>query len=318
MTQLLEPDTYRRDAWPPLPGVSRRVHDPLVFGVLIVIALGLVVASKLDATAIGVVRAQVQDVAAPVLRQAQMAARPGLEMGRLVADWRTLAETNARLRVENERLKGWEARARLLEHQTSALNEMVRVVAEPQVGFATARVVSGAGGPFVRSGLLDAGRDHGLKPGYPVMSAQGLAGRVLTAGTQSARILLVTDHNSRIPVVIGKDAARAVMQGDNGPLPRIAYLPRDSVIHPGDDVFTSGVGGLFPRGLRVGTVVDVGDALRIEPVVRLDRLDYVSVLFFEPISASLADEERAIEARAGTLRRLGPSWPTSAEGGVAR
>jgi rod shape-determining protein MreC len=318
MTKLLDPDAYRRDAWPPLPGVSRRVHDPLVFGALIAVALGLVVASKLEAAIVGVARTAVQDAASPVLRRSQMAARPALEMGRMMADWRTLAETNARLRDENERLRGWEARARLLEQQTSALNEMVRVVAEPQVGFATARVISGAGGPFVRSGLLDAGRDHGLKAGYPVMSAQGLAGRVLTVGTQSARILLVTDYNSRIPVVIGKDAARAVMQGDNGPLPRIAYLPRDSAIQPGDDVFTSGVGGLFPRGLRVGTVVDTGDALRIEPVVRFDRLDYVSVLFFEPISASLADEERAIEARASTLKRLGPSWPTSAEGGVAR
>jgi rod shape-determining protein MreC len=322
MTQLLEHDTYRRDAWPPLPGVKRRVRDTLVFSVLIVTSLVLIVASKFDPPVLSIVRAAIQDAAAPVMRLAAQALAPALTLGRTVAEWQTLADERNKLREENDRLKGWEARARSLERQSAALAEIARVVEESQLAFVTARVVTGTGGSFVRAALVDAGRSSGVKPGYPVMSAQGLAGRIIAAGNVSARILLVTDYNSRIPVVIGAGAARAVMQGDNGPLPRIAYLPPDSRIQPGDDVFTSGVGGLFPRGLRVGTVVDTGETLRIEPSARLERLDYVSVLFSESLSALLADEERSLEARAGgtaaTGRRLGPSWPTSAEGGLAR
>ncbi len=318
MTQLLEHDTYRRDAWPPMPGAPRRAHDALVFGVLIALSVGLVVAGKFDPPVLGVVRSAVQDAVAPLLRAMTVAVAPLLSAGRVAAEWQTLADERNKLRDENDRLKGWEARARALERQTAALVEMVRVVEEPQLAFVTARVVTGTGGPFVRAALVDAGRESGIKPGYPVMSAQGLTGRIVAAGSRSARLLLVTDYNSRIPVVIGASAARAVMQGDNGPLPRIAYLPLDSRIQPGDDVFTSGVGGLFPRGLRVGTVVDTGETLRVEPAARLDRLDYVSVLFSESLSALLADEERAIEARATNGRRLGPSWPTSAEGGLAR
>ncbi len=325
MTQLLEQDTYRRDAWQPLPGVRRRMRDVVVFGALMALSLSLVAASKFDLPQLGVVRGVIQDLAAPVLRKASEALAPLLGLGRTLAEWQSLADERNRLRDENDRLKGWEARARALERQSAALADIVRVVEETPLAFVTARVVTGAGGSFVRAALVDAGRVHGVKPGYPVMSAQGLAGRVISAGSISARMLLVTDYNSRIPVVIGASAARAVMQGDNGPLPRIAYLPPDSNIKPGDDVFTSGVGGLFPRGLRVGTVVDTGETLRVEPAARLDRLDYVSVLFSESLSALLADEERAIEARAGTNNRrggptpsLGAGWPTSAEGGIAR
>jgi rod shape-determining protein MreC len=322
MTKLLENDTYRRDARPPLSGAKRRGRDTLVFGALMIASLALIVASKFDPPALGLARTNIQDICAPALRVAAKLLAPALNFGRTFAEWQTLADERNKLREENDRLKGWEARARALERQTVALAEVTRMVEASQLGFLTARVVTGTGGSFVRAALVDAGRSSGIKPGYPVMSAQGLAGRIIAAGNTSARILLVTDYNSRIPVVIGANAVRAVMQGDNGPLPRIAYLPPDSRIQPGDDVFTSGVGGLFPRGLRIGTVVDTGETLRIEPSARLDRLDYVSVLFSESLSALLADEERAIEARAGantpSTRRLGPSWPTSAEGGLAR
>ncbi len=319
MTQLLQPDIYQRSrSWPSSPVARRRAHDAAMFGGLIVVALALTVMDRLHAPLIGTVRSAVQDLASPLLRLTTAAMTPLLGAGQAMADWHTLADERNKLRDENQRLKSWEARARVLERQSVALNELVHVVDEPKLPFVTARIVSGNGGPFVRAALLDAGREHGLKPGYPVMSAQGLVGRVIAAGTRSARLLLLTDHNSRIPVVIGTNAARAMIQGDNGPLPKIAYLQQGLDIKPGDDVFTSGVGGLYPRGLRIGSVVDTGEMLRVEPAARLEQLDYVSVLFFDTLAATLADEERAAETRAGLSKRLAPSWPTSAEGGIAR
>ena len=228
MSKLLEPDTFRRDGGPLAPTGRRHLHDPLVFGALMAVSLGLLTLSKLEQPAIGVARTAIQDAATPVLRAATAWIAPLLNAGRLATEWQEIADERNRLREENDRLKGWEARARALERQSTALAEMVRVVEEPRLAFVTARVISGAGGPFVRAGILDAGREHGLKAGYPVMSAQGLAGRLVTAGVRSSRVLLVTDYNSRIPVVIGANAARAVMQGDNGSLPKIAYLPADN------------------------------------------------------------------------------------------
>ena len=319
MTQLLEPDLFQRSSsWPSTPSARRRLHDVVVFGALFVCSLLLTVLDKFEAPVTAQVRSVMQDFVTPILRITTDAVSPLLGFGRVVAEWQTLADDRNRLRDENERLKGWEARARALERESAALTELNRVVEQPKLAFVTAHIVSASSGPFVRVALLDAGRDHGVKPGYPVMSAQGLVGRVIAAGTRSSRLLLVTDYNSRIPVVIGAAATRAVMQGDNGALPKIAYLPPGVAVKPGDDVFTSGVGGLYPRGLRIGSVVDTGDSLRVEPAARLDQLEYISILFYETLAATLADEERAAEARAGLSKRLLPTWPTSAEGGLAR
>lgn len=319
MTKLLQPDIYQRSkAWPSSPNARRRLHDVMIFGALIVVSLGLAILDRFEYPAAAGIRNGIQDAATPLLRAATAMISPVVGSARNLAEWQSLAEDRNRLRDENERLRSWQARAQVLEQQSVALAELAHVVEEPKLAFLTARIVSGQGGVFVRGALIDAGRDHGIKPGYPVLSAQGLVGRVIATGTRSARLLLLTDYNSRIPVIIGKSGARAVVQGDNGPLPKIAYLQPGNPIKPGDDVVTSGVGGLYPRGLRVGSVVDTGEALYVEPSSRLGQIEYVSVLFFETLAATLADDERSTEARAGLSKRLGPSWPTSAEGGIAR
>ena len=318
MTNQLEPDVYRRTGKPLLPGPRRRVPNSGTFVALILVSLGLLIANKLDLPAIGVIRASIQDGAAVILRSATAVSAPMVKFGHQLAEWRTLADERNRLREENERLKGWQARAQRLEQQAVALAQLAHVVGEHPAEFLTARVISGNGGPFVRVALLDAGREQGVKAGNPAMSAQGLVGRVVASGKISARLLLLTDFNSRVPVVIGQDAVRAVMQGDNSPLPKIAYLPPGAQIKPGDDVTTSGVGGLFPRGLKVGIVVDTGDVLRIEPAARLDRLDYVSVLLVDTLSAALAEEEQQAETKTKPSLRFGAGWPSSAEGGLGR
>jgi rod shape-determining protein MreC len=112
-----------------------------------------------------------------------------------------------------------------------------------------------------------------------------------------SRILLLTDINSRIPVFVGRKGVRALMVGDNGASPKLTYAATSgggtgSGFEVGDEVSTSGVGGLFPRGLRIGTVADQGGKLVVVPHARLDELNYVSVLLFENPTLELADNER--------------------------
>jgi rod shape-determining protein MreC len=103
-------------------------------------------------------------------------------------------------------------------------------------------------------------------------------------------VLLATDLNSRIPVVIGPNSVRAILSGDNSPRPRLIYLPDGAKFNIGDDVSTSGTGGLFPAGLRVGSIVSAGPEPRVTLHADLDRLDYVSILFFDDPSSHLTDD----------------------------
>jgi rod shape-determining protein MreC len=259
--------------------VRRRFRLALVL--LVFVSAVLLVLSRLDHEGVRRVRWQVSEVMAPVLSLASAPLERVRGAGRTLTRLFELADEVERLKDENQKLKGWEWRAIEAERRLIELSELSGVVKERDVAFVTSRVIANAGGPFVRSAIVNVGALNSVKPGYPVIGGRGLVGRIVASGQQSAQVLLLTDLNSRIPVHIGRGNVRAVMAGDNGPLPRLAYFAAEATIEPGDEVSTSGVGGIFPRGLRVGSVVKDGSGFRVRPYAELDRLEYLSVLFFE-------------------------------------
>ena len=194
-----------------------------------------------------------------------------------------------RLRTENQKLQQWKWRAKILEDKLAAYAKIIRAVERPPLGFATGQVISEGRGPFLHSVLLNAGRKDGVRNGYPVVSADGLVGRVVQSGARAAHTLLVSDRNSRIPVEVGNNRTRAILRGDGIATPRLTYLSKGSQIAVGDEVFTSGQGGLFPRGLRIGKVVISGQLYRVKLYADLSRLDYLSVLFFKTPGLDLVD-----------------------------
>jgi rod shape-determining protein MreC len=142
-------------------------------------------------------------------------------------------------------------------------------------------VVGDTGGAFAQSILITAGTSDGVGRGDVVMAGEGLVGRVLQVGARSARVLLITDINSRIPVVVGDAGNRAILVGDNGLRPRLLYVGAKTVVSPGDKVTTSGDAEAFPPGLPVGRVARVEEGLiEIEPYVSRDQLLHVRIVDF--------------------------------------
>jgi rod shape-determining protein MreC len=217
-------------------------------------------------------------------------------------------------RDETQRLKSWEWRAQELERKLQEMSRLMNTVRDTSIPFVTVRVVANSSGAFVRSAIVNGGKEQNIRPGYPVMGADGLAGRIVDTGERAARILLLTDLNSRIPVHIGKNGARAVLTGDNGPLPRLAYLAADAGVAPGDEVSTSGIGGLFPRGLRIGVVVDGGRVLRVQPYANLDSLEFLSVLFYESPALGITDDLRSGPGTVLSQQKSAPGRDVRADG----
>jgi rod shape-determining protein MreC len=291
MASVLKEDPYQRRRIDELVAARARGQRGAATAALMLVSVGLLALSRLDHSLVRVARDQLAEAGAPVLAVVMVPFRPVQNAVRTVAGMFDAQSEAERLREENQRLKGWESRAKELERRMVQLEQISKVVPEQQLGFATARVVADSGGPFVRAALLDGGRDAGFKNGYPVINAEGLVGRIASSGARSSRLLLLTDLNSRVPVYIGATSVRALMLGDNSAFPKLAHSPTDARIETGDDVVTSGVGGVFPRGLKIGTVVDAGDQLRVELHAKLERLEYVSVLFFDsPGNAFVNDE----------------------------
>ena len=95
--------------------------------------------------------------------------------------------------------------------------------------FVTGSVIADARGPFLRSALINLGRDNGVRVGYAVIDGDGLIGRIVDAGTSVARVLLLNDLNSRIPVLVGPAGIRALVSGDNSAELKLDFLPDGAV-----------------------------------------------------------------------------------------
>jgi rod shape-determining protein MreC len=308
--RMLRPDSFSRRAI-----IARRdgLRPGLLFFLLFV-SVALLFLSRLQHGQITELRLQLAELMAPALKAALVPLEPVRRAGQRVAASFELLNELDRLKAENQRLRSWEWRARETERRANQLARIARVVEEPGLSFATARVVADSSGPFVRSAMLAGGRDEGMKAGYPVIDANGLVGRVVETSARVSRVLLVTDINSRIPVQVGRSGARAVLAGDNGAAPKLGYLQPAAEVEAGDEVYTSGTGGLFPRGLRIGKVIDDGGVLRVVPHAQLEDLDYVSVLFFENPALELVEDDKASRGRDAPARRSSNGRATIVQG----
>jgi rod shape-determining protein MreC len=266
---------------------------------LIVAAFALMLLGKADTVLVERARTMVTDAMAPVL---ELLSRPVDTVGDFVEQVQELADLradNAELKRENERLRNWQVVAQRLEVENAALRDVTRLSAEPGMRFVTARVIGDPGGAFARSVLVNAGARDGLAKSQAAITSDGLAGRVAEVGQRSARVLLLTDINSRVPVVVGTARDRAILTGDNTSQPRLQFMAPDTEISPGDRVVTSGRGGVFPPGLPVGVVIQADEsALRVQPYVDWAHMEYVRLVDYEFSDMLLAAGVESPEAAA--------------------
>src|SRR4029077_13752448 len=180
---------------------------------------------------------------------------------------------------ENERLLQWQQIALKLSADNRELRGVLKSLAGGGGSYVTARVIANSGGGYVRTVMVNGGTDQGLARGQAAITGEGLVGRLTEVGSRAARVLLITDLNSRIPVVIDSSHANAVLAGDNSERPRLFYVGQPNTINIGDRILTSGGGGVFPPGLSVGVVaaLDSGGA-RVDPYVELSQLGYVLIV----------------------------------------
>jgi len=260
----------------------RILFNRFAFLLMVGASVTLLGLSRAGYTPIESARVLVLDYAAPVL---DVISRPVAAVNALFAEIGTLMTIyaeNERLTLENERLRAWQAEARQLAQENAAFRGLLRAQPEPGMTFVSARVVGDSGGPFVRTLMLNAGGEDGVRKGEAVVNGDGLVGRVVEAGNRSSRVLLLTDLNSRVPVVLEQSRFRAVLEGDNTDVLRLSFLTDLDEIEIGDRVMTSGHGGIFPSGIPVGAVAAIeGDNVRVAPLVAFGKLEFVRVLRFD-------------------------------------
>ena len=266
--------TVSRITAPVKSAAQRFAYMALILG-----AVGVLVIGRVDAVHMDQLRAQITDAVTPILNVLSQPVDALNQAAGKVRELYAVHEENQQLRIERDRLLQWQAAARKLEAENRTLRGLLNFTAGAQTNFIAARVVADSGGAFAHSLILNAGDLAGVRKGQAAVTGDGLIGRVSGVGRRSSRLLLITDLNSRIPVVIESTRTRAVLAGTNSGRPRLIHLPTGAIIAKGDRVVTSGHGGAFPSGLPIGVVSASTDGIfDVQPYVNRDRLEYVRIL----------------------------------------
>lgn len=212
---------------------------------------------------------------------------------------------NRRLKAELAEAREWRIAALALRDTNDRYKALLGLKTDPPIPMVAARTVSESRGPFSNTRLANAGREKGIREGNPVMSENGLVGRIIGVTDGASRILLLTDIASRTPVMIDRTNARAILAGDGGPNPRLEYLRGQDPVKQGDRIVTSGDGGVLPRGLPIGIAVKGLDG-RWRAVLASDAapVDFIQVLLFQDFSQLSA-------AAAAELRKMTPPPPAA-------
>jgi rod shape-determining protein MreC len=209
-----------------------------------------------------------------------------------IRDYFGAASENHDLKVQLKEMKQWRDVAIALKDENARYRTLLGLKTDPPIPMVAARIVTDSRGPFADTRLANAGSEKGVKAGNPVMSENGLVGRVIGVTNGASRVLLLTDIASRTPVMIDRTNARAILTGDGGPNPRLDYLRGRDPIREGDRLLTSGDGGVVPRGLPVGTAVKGLDG-RWRAVLASDRapIDFVRILLFQDFTQVVNQKE---------------------------
>ena len=272
----------------------RRVVRRVLVSVLLVFLFAIFLIWRIDNPRAERFRMAVIDKVVPNL---EWVLAPVAHVSNMIADaqsYSRIYQQNQELHRELQQMKAWKEAAIQLEQKNAKLLDLNNVKLNPKLTFTTGVVLTDSGSPFRQSALINIGRHDGVVDGWAAMDGLGLVGRISGFGNNSARVLFLTDSSSRIPVEVTPSGQKAILAGDNTPLPPLEFVDGVDQVRAGDRVVTTGDGGVFPPGLLAGTVFLGGDGrLRVKLAADYRRLEFLRVIRHLP-AAPIAEPGRLV------------------------
>jgi rod shape-determining protein MreC len=256
----------------------------ILIGLLGALLLLIFVIWRIDSPRVEQFRMAVIDRIVPSFDWAMRPVARGVALAENFRSYARIVEQNQELRRELQQMRAWREAALQLEQRNAQLLDLNQVRLDPQLTHVTGVVMADSGSPFRKSVLLNVGARDGVQDGWAVMDGLGLAGRIAGVGQRTARVVLLTDTASAVPVVVQPSGQRAMLIGDNSIYPVLEFIETPDDLRPGDRVISSDDGGVFPAGILVGEVVATSDRrLRVRISADYGRLEFLRVLRSRPM-----------------------------------
>jgi len=196
-----------------------------------------------------------------------------------------------------------------LDGENQRLRGLLSVVESTSHTGIAAKVIGRDPTNWNQSLTVDTGRDQLVKIGYPVLEQNGVVGQVVAVGGSSSRVLLITDPASGVDAIVQGSRARGVVQG-TGEGCHLEYVLSEDEVKIGDRIITSGMDGIFPKGLLIGVVSDVGPArkggsmfqsITVQPTVNMNRLENLLIIYSLK-EGTVSSDHVAVDSRSPELR----------------
>jgi len=244
---------------------------------LTVISILLIFLETVDTKPLNKIRSIIKDL---VYRTAVVATYPTKIFSgsyNVVEKHFNLYENYNDLKKENEELKNKYSKAEFLELENSQLRKLIDEQAQSQSNLVSARIMLEEQSPYLNSFVINIGANKEIKKGMAVLDGKNFIGRIVDVNFFSSRILLVTDLNSKIPVISEPSGNHAILSGHGDNKPTLEYLSKNHQIEEEDKIYTSGKEGIFAPGIPIGEVKIEKEIVKVELYSELDEITFVNV-----------------------------------------
>lgn len=262
--------------------VLRLLKNFMVAG-LFVIALLLILVHKIDLGLISGISKGIFYVTAPLIHVVTLPAEGISYSYKKASEILSVYEENKRLQKENEQLFLLKDHLRALKTENTILKKLLHHLDTPETKSYTARIIAENGSTFANSLILYLGENATeIKEGYPVVNTSGMIGRIDMVSGKYARVTLITDINSKIPVISQKSRDRGILIGSNTPHLKLIYTPLLAELHKDDILVTSGIGGGLPSDLPIARITEVDiDNITALPLFTPSELEIVKIIAYD-------------------------------------
>ena len=248
---------------------------------LVIISVLLIFLETIETKPLNVIRSFVKDV---VYRSALIASYPSKSFSNFydfVEEHINLYSNYEELVKENDELKNNITKTDFLELENSQLRKLIDEQIESSSNLVSARVMIDKQSPYLNSFVINIGSNKGIKNGMAVLDGKNFIGRIVDVNFFSSRVLLVSDLNSKIPVLSEPSGSHAILSGHGTNEPTLEYLSKNNGIQDGDKIYTSGKEGIFITGIPIGEVKIEKDKVKVLLFSDLSQITFVNIILGE-------------------------------------
>lgn len=267
---------------------ERTSSKKLLTGLAFSFALLIIISSLTNFHFTNVIKLKFLDYSSYILKSFYMPLNTFKNSGDNINNIFYVYRNNKNLIIENENLKSQLIEQKFIRKENIELRNLLNVKKENSYSFVTAKILSQSNFSFSHSMILSVGLDNNISINSPVIYKNHLVGYISDVGNKSSRVTLITDINSKIPVLVLDKNIKFIMSGDNNNYLKLLNFGNTNLLENGDEVYTSGDGGMYPKGLMVGKVIKGSEnQLVIEPSLAIGKLDYLQIIDWTALSRGI-------------------------------